>query len=201
MPALRQASRSPVIASAVSATIGRWAPLFCSRARIAWVVSNPPIFGMCTSISTTSKRSLSSTRSASSPSPATLTWWPRFESMVTVIFWFTTLSSTSSTRSGARSADFGAEWGAAGMASTSFDAVEDDDADRFVDPLRICSTTCCRVRNETGLVRNAETPSVRQRAASPACPPEVNIMSVAAARPGSFWMRSASSMPSIPGMW
>ena len=59
MPAARQRSRSPCIACAVSATIGsrRRCRAF-SRSRIACVASNPPISGICRSISTTSNGAL-----------------------------------------------------------------------------------------------------------------------------------------------
>ncbi len=86
MPALRQASRSPVIASAVSATIGTCPPPAFSLPRIAWVASKPPIRGMCTSIRIMSKLPDSSAVRHSAPSFATFTVWPRFWSMVTVIF-------------------------------------------------------------------------------------------------------------------
>ena len=47
-------SRSPFIACAVIAMIGRCWPALVSRARMAAVASKPPISGICTSISTTS---------------------------------------------------------------------------------------------------------------------------------------------------
>src|SRR5579862_6688355 len=54
----------------------------------------------------------------------------------------------------------------------------------------------CRI----GLVKYAEIPSSRQRAASPRRPSEVSIMIVAPARLGSFLIFWANVNPSISGM-
>ena len=55
MPAARQRSRSPFIACAVIATMRMWPPVDALARRMAAVASSPPISGICTSISTTSK--------------------------------------------------------------------------------------------------------------------------------------------------
>ena len=55
-------------------------PLSRSRARIAAVASNPPISGICTSISTRSNVSLARASNASRPLFTTVTWWPRRDS-------------------------------------------------------------------------------------------------------------------------
>ncbi len=57
--------------------------------------------------------------------------------------------------------------------------------------------SACRI----GLVRNAVTPSSRQRAASPVRSADDNIMIVAPANSGVRLMRSTSSNPPISGMW
>ena len=76
MPASRYRSRSPCMACAVSATIGRCVPEARSASRIAAVASSPPITGICTSISTRSnvpRPDRSSAASAAWPSAATST--------------------------------------------------------------------------------------------------------------------------------
>ena len=76
MPAAMQRSRSPVMACAVIAMIRVWPPSIASRSRIAAVASRPPISGICTSISTRSKRSRATISRASRPLFATVTEWP-----------------------------------------------------------------------------------------------------------------------------
>ena len=99
MPAARQASRSPCIAFAVSATIGRRArPVSRSRARQVVVADRPSITGIWQSISTTSKRVADICSSASAPLPATLAVTPRVASSSVARSWLIRLSSTSSTR-------------------------------------------------------------------------------------------------------
>lgn len=89
------------MASAVSAITGTRTPVDCSFSRIFAVASNPPMRGMCTSMSTRSNWPWARCSSASTPSFATVTEWPRFWSMMTANFWLTMLSSASSTRRGA----------------------------------------------------------------------------------------------------
>jgi len=74
----RQRSLSPFMASAVSAIIGKCAPLFFSFSRMHFDASNPSITGICPSIRTMSKGCFSRAPSASRPFCASTTMCPLF---------------------------------------------------------------------------------------------------------------------------
>ena len=59
MPASRQRSRSPFMAYAVMAMIGKWLEVFFSFARMAPVSCSPSISGICTSAKARSKSAVS----------------------------------------------------------------------------------------------------------------------------------------------
>lgn len=100
IPAARHASRSPVMALAVSATIGVRRPVVRSCSRMAAVASNPVIPGICTSMRMMSNRCFLARETASAPSATIDTLWPRCLSSAVMSFWLVTLSSATSTRSG-----------------------------------------------------------------------------------------------------
>jgi hypothetical protein len=68
MPALKQVSRSPLIACSVMAMMGMCDAVPCSRPRIRLSASHPSMIGICTSISTRSNAASSIAANAALPS-------------------------------------------------------------------------------------------------------------------------------------
>ena len=94
MPAATQRSRSSIMAWAVIAMMGRWAPVPSSRARILAVASNPSISGIWQSMRTASKRSRATSCSASRPLPAMVTRAPAFSRILRATIRLISWSST-----------------------------------------------------------------------------------------------------------
>ena len=153
---------------------------------MAAVASSPPISGIWTSISTTSKAPHSTAASASRPLLATVVSCPRFERSPTATRWLTTLSSASSTLSERTGRP---EWRSSEAAGSAFER-----------PSSARQMAVYRSAASTGLVRYVAMPSSRQRVWSPYWPDEVSIMIVAPASSGRFIICSATPKPSISGM-
>ena len=161
-PAARHLSRSPFMACAVSAMIGKCRPEICSLARTARMACSPSMTGICTSISTRSGLSRSMALSASWPFSTTLTVLPCFSSSFLARSRLTALSSASKIFNASLFSSTGS-WATISLARFGF---------TFVSSSKSASKSS---EGCTGFIRQVAIARSRWRPRSPGCEPELSI--------------------------